>query len=138
MCFHCSSERLVLVGCHCPRTGMGPTLPCAHGCSQHITAPCWCCSCQPFGELPDRAAPLGHPPVWQPISGPVSSGSALPLLISALCMVSSHLMLGWCQVRLQEGEDGWVAAQGLQCSLRTCPSPPGPQGWVHMILPCAP
>lgn len=28
--------------------------------------------------------------------------------------LSSHLMLGWCQVRLHESEDGLAAAQGLQ------------------------
>lgn len=60
MCFHCGSERLLLVACHCPRTGMGPNaalcpwvLPTHHS-SRHAGA----CYCHPFGELPDRSSPI--------------------------------------------------------------------------------
>lgn len=84
MCFHCCSERLVLVGCHCPRTGMGPNAAPCCGCSQHIRAPDMLVPALTtlLGSSLTRAAPFGHPLVSAAYFGTVSGGSALPLLIS--------------------------------------------------------
>lgn len=93
--------------------------PCAPGCSQHITAPDMLgpAIATLLGSSLTGAAPFGHPLVSAAYFGTCKwwfRFASINILPSLSAWLSSHLMLGWCQVRLQEGEDDLAAAQGLQ------------------------